>query len=367
VIRRRRPLRPPRPDAPAAARPVVAVTMGDPAGVGPELCLSVLADPAVLAVCTPVVFGDAAVLRRVAAACGRAADYRVLVPDALASAPPTGPTVVDHGVVNADAVTPGRVSAECGRAACRYIERAVEAVRAGHAVALATAPIHKEALHLAGVRYPGHTEMLAALTGAARVCMMMASDKIVVSLATVHVALADVAGRLTRQAVLDAIELTHEAMRAVKGRGPRIAVCALNPHAGEGGLFGREEREIVGPAMETARARGIVVEGPLPPDTAFLPAVRRRTDAYVAMYHDQGLIPFKMLSFESGVNVTLGLPIVRTSVDHGTAFDIAWRGIASAASLRQSLFWALRLTEPRSAVFRLPVAGEASLRTFDGS
>jgi 4-hydroxythreonine-4-phosphate dehydrogenase len=321
----------------------VAITMGDPAGVGPELCLSVLGDPAVLAVCVPVVFGDAALLRRVAAACRRTADYRVLPTEALASAPPTEPSVVDCGTTDAASVVPGRISVGCGRAAYLFIERAVDAVRAGHAVALATAPIHKEALHLAGIPYPGHTEMLAALTGASRVCMAMVSDEIVVSLATVHVALADVPRRLTRQAVLDAIELTHAAMSTVKRREPRIVVCALNPHAGEGGLFGEEEREIVVPAMESARAEGIGVEGPLSPDTAFLPAVRQRADAYVALYHDQGLIPFKMLAFETGVNVTLGLPIVRTSVDHGTAFDIAWKGLASPSSLRQSIFWALRL------------------------
>jgi 4-hydroxythreonine-4-phosphate dehydrogenase len=172
---------------------------------------------------------------------------------------------------------------------------------------------------------------------------MMASSELIVSLATIHVALERVKGLLTRRGILEVILLTADALRRLGRRVPSIAVCGLNPHAGEHGIFGDEERRIIAPAIAEARAKGLRVEGPLPPDTAFLPPKRRAVDAYVAMYHDQGLIPFKLLAFERGVNITLGLPIVRTSVDHGTAFDIAWQGKASAASLIESIRWAARL------------------------
>ena len=314
-------------------RPSIAITMGDPAGVGPELCLRALVEPAVLEQAAPVVYGDLGVLRRVAETCG--------LP------PPGAANVVDLAALDAREVRPGEVQAVCGRAAAEYIRAAVDAALAGRVRAIVTAPIHKEALRMAGVPYPGHTEMLAALTGAQRHCMMMASARIVVSLATTHVPLDDVPRRLSTRGILDAIELTADAMERILGRPPRLAVCALNPHAGEHGLFGHEERDVIQPAIDTARANGLTVEGPLPPDTAFLPARQRSVDAYVVMYHDQGLIPFKMLAFDDGVNVTLGLPIVRTSVDHGTAFDIAWRGTASARSLFEAVRWAVRLSDEK--------------------
>jgi 4-hydroxythreonine-4-phosphate dehydrogenase len=251
--------------------------------------------------------------------------------------------VVDVGDLDADAVEPGVVGNACGRAAADYIEAAVQAALDRNVAAIATAPINKEALRLAGVPYPGHTEMLAALTGAGSVCMMMASDDIVVSLATTHIALADVPFHLTTERIGQTVALTGTALRRVLGREPRMVVCGLNPHAGEHGLFGDEEARIIRPAVKAAHRAGWKVEGPLAPDTAFLPDRRRNTDAYVVMYHDQGLIPFKMLAFETGVNVTLGLPIVRTSVDHGTAFDIAWKGSASARSMVESIRWAVRL------------------------
>jgi 4-hydroxythreonine-4-phosphate dehydrogenase len=223
----------------------------------------------------------------------------------------------------------------------------VAAATAGRISAIATGPIHKEAFHLAGVPYPGHTELLAALTKTTKVCMMMASDEMIVSLVTAHLPHAQVAKALTEQRVLDVIDLTADALKKIGRTNPHITVCGLNPHAGEAGLLGSEEKRIIAPAIAKAKARGIRVVGPLPADTAFVASKRCSVDAYVAMYHDQGLIPFKMLAFETGVNITLGLPIVRTSVDHGTAFDIAWKGIASADSLVQSILWAKRLARAR--------------------
>jgi 4-phospho-D-threonate 3-dehydrogenase / 4-phospho-D-erythronate 3-dehydrogenase len=310
--------------------PQVAITMGDPAGVGPELCLRLLRDPRVIKICTPIVIGDAGVLRRVAKQLGWPQPEYVLE-EALWGHPEyvgDEPLVLDLSRIDADALEPGRVSAACGR---------VEAI--------ATGPLHKEALAAAGIPYPGHTEILAARTNAERSCMMLTSEAITCSLVTVHVGYRDVPTLLTVASILDTIELTAEAMRRIRGRAPRLFVCGLNPHAGERGLFGdREEERIIAPAIEAARAKGIDVHGPFPPDTAFLPKYRQTCDAYVCMYHDQGLIPLKALAFEDAVNVTLGLPIIRTSVDHGTAFDIAWKGIADVSSFVQAVQLAVKLT-----------------------
>ncbi|MCJ7544919.1 MAG: 4-hydroxythreonine-4-phosphate dehydrogenase PdxA, partial [Phycisphaerae bacterium] len=247
-------------------------------------------------------------------------------------------------------VTPGRVAADCGRAAYAYIQAAAVGALAGHVAAVVTNPINKEALSLAGVDFPGHTEIFQSLTGAPRVCMMLASETLMISFVTTHVGYADVPGRLTRQRILDVIELTAQAVAALRGRAARLSVCGLNPHGGEHGLFGRrEEEELLAPAVQAARAAGLDVEGPLPPDTAFVPARVAQRDAIVCMYHDQGHIPFKMLAFDTGVNITLGLPIVRTSVDHGTAFDIAWTGKASPTSLIAAVHWAVALSRTRQA------------------
>jgi 4-hydroxythreonine-4-phosphate dehydrogenase len=253
------------------------------------------------------------------------------------------PVVVDCGELQGQSVRPGEVQKSCGKAAYSYIEAAVRAAISGRTQAVATAPIHKEAFRMAGVPYPGHTELLAALTGSQRVCMMMASERIVVSLVTAHRSLREVAREITAERVFHVIDLTAAALRRLGTRKPCIGVCGLNPHAGEHGILGAEDRTGVLPAIARAREKGIEVEGPIPADTAFLPRKLQLFDAYVAMYHDQGLIPFKMLAFETGVNITLGLPIVRTSVDHGTAFDIAWQGVASPESLIQSVLWAKKL------------------------
>jgi 4-hydroxythreonine-4-phosphate dehydrogenase len=225
-----------------------------------------------------------------------------------------------------------------------YIITAIAEAAAGLVAAVCTAPIHKEALHTAGIPFPGHTEIFADTLKAERYCMMLTSEAITCSLVTIHVGYREVPGLLTIERILDTIELTAAAMERLRGRKPRLLVCGLNPHAGEHGLFGdREEERVIAPAVEAALAKGIDVSGPLPPDTAFLPKYRAATDAYVCMYHDQGLIPLKALAFEDAVNVTLGLPVVRTSVDHGTAFDIAWQGTADVSSLVQAVRLAAKL------------------------
>ena len=329
----------------------IAVTMGDAAGVGPELCLRLLKEPAALEAAVPLVFGDAALLKRVARACGLAEPDRVMAAEEFArGAEPAGPAVVDFGLLEAEAVRPGEVQPECGRAAYHYIEAAVRAAQEGRVAAIATAPINKEALRAAGVPYPGHTEMLAALTGAGRVCMMLASKELTVSMVTGHIGLNQVPGALSVERVREVIELTAEAMKRLGRKAPRLGVCGLNPHAGERGLFGdKEEERFIEPAIGAARQAGIEVEGPVPPDTAFVPERRRRWDAIVCMYHDQGHIPFKMLAFDTGVNITLGLPVVRVSVDHGTAFDIAWQGRAGARSMIEAVRWAARLGGARDS------------------
>jgi 4-hydroxythreonine-4-phosphate dehydrogenase len=325
--------------------PIVGITMGDPAGVGPELCLKAVAAPEVRAVCRPLLFGSAPLLRRVARQLDLPMPDGVVPPERfLASADAEAQGIVDCATLEADGVQPGHVDAACGRAAYACIETAIRAALRGRVAAIATAPIHKASLNRAGVAFPGHTEILAHMTGTRRFCMMLATDCIKVSLATIHVPYRAVRDLLSTDRVLEVIELTHDALHRFGIRSPRLAVLALNPHAGEQGLFGDEEQTIIRPAVERATAKGLLVEGPLPPDTAFIPSRRERTDAYVAMYHDQGLIPFKMLGFERGVNLTLGLPIVRTSVDHGTAFDIAWQGTASPQSLVEAIAWAARLS-----------------------
>lgn len=325
--------------------------MGDPAGVGPELCLRLLVEARVLAVSVPLVFADAAVLERVAAASGLAISCDVISMEDFSASTSSidRPCVIDARSIDASRVEPGTVSAECGGAAFGYVDAAIRAALAGEVDGIVTAPIHKEAFRLAGVSQPGHTEILAQRTGVRRYCMMLTSDRITASLVTTHVGLRDVADQLSVDRIFEVIELTAEAMRRIRGREPRLAVCALNPHAGEGGLFGRREEErFIMPAVAAARAVGIDVEGPLPPDTAFLPERLERTDAHVCMYHDQGLAPLKMLSFDTAVNVTLGLPMVRTSPDHGTAMDIAWRGEASAESMVRAALLAARLARGKN-------------------
>ena len=334
-----------------AALPILGLTMGDPAGIGPEICLRALREPAVLARCVPVLFGDAAVLERAAHTAGIPdADCRIVSLAELEKMSGINkPLVVHCGAVDAAKIVPGKVSAACGLAGYAYIEQAIRTALAGRIQGVVTAPIHKEALNLAGVRFPGHTEIFTALTNAKRSCMMLYSDKITVSMVTTHIGYHEVPGKLSIERVLNVIELTAETMRWMLRREPRLGVCGLNPHAGEHGLFGNQEEEsFVEPAVQLARARGIHIEGPLVPDAVFTTGQRKNYDAIVTLYHDQGHIPFKMLAFDTGVNITLGLPIIRTSVDHGTAFDIAWQGKADPTSLYSAVNVAAELAAGKS-------------------
>jgi 4-hydroxythreonine-4-phosphate dehydrogenase len=287
----------------------VAITVGDPSGIGPEVAAKAAADRSVLDVCEPVVYGPS--------------------PGAQ--------------------FTPGLLSAAAGHAAYEAIARAVRDATSGVVNAVATAPINKEAFRLAGLRWSGHTDLLAELTGAPQVAMMFHSDALRVVLATVHIPLAEVPRALTERSLEATIDLTARELPRFgdsAGRPARIAVAGLNPHAGEHGLFGREEEQTIVPAIAACRARGVDVQGPFPGDSVFVRAARGEFDVVVACYHDQGLIPVKLLAFGRAVNVTLGLPIVRTSVDHGTAFDIAGRGVADPGSMIAAVRLAARLAAP---------------------
>ena len=318
--------------------PKIAVTMGDPAGVGPEVCLRLLQDEAIARLCTPIVFGSAAVLEQAAVQCCLAKPGKVVA--GLSEA--DSPCVLDIGAIGLDDFTTGAVNAATGRAAFTYIEDAINAALSGQIAAVTTAPINKVALHAADIPFPGHTEIFAAKTHAPRYCMLQYSSEVRAVFVTTHMGYAEVPGLLTKAAILDTIELGAQAMRRIRGGDPRIVVLGLNPHAGENGLFGTEEQVTIIPAIESARKLGLNVEGPVPPDTAFLPAKRRETDLFVCMYHDQGHIPLKALCFDEAVNTTLGLPIVRTSVDHGTALDIAGLGQANPNSLFEAVKLALK-------------------------
>lgn len=331
-------------------RPKIAVSSGDPAGIGPELMLRLLDSADVCEFCIPVVFADAAVLERVAAATGLAEPRRVVTLEQWTRELNSDEAVVvDCAALDASAVRPGRVDAACGRAAYAYIEEGTRSVLLGALDAIATGPIHKESLRLADIPHPGHTEILAELTGAVRSCMLLTSETISVSFVTTHVGYAEVPRLLTVDRVRDVIELSADGMRELRARDPRLVVCGLNPHAGENGLFGwGEEERVISPAIEMARARGIDVTGPVSADAVFLPSRLAVVDCVVCIYHDQGHIPFKHIAWDTGVNVTLGLPIVRTSVDHGTAFDIAWRGVADPASLFHVMDLTVRLVGSRT-------------------
>jgi 4-hydroxythreonine-4-phosphate dehydrogenase len=327
-------------------RPIVGITMGDPAGVGPEVVVKALGTADVYAWCRPLVIGDEERLR--------AAVRIVGSPHAVRAVSGPGQAGFYHGEIDCLAVggVPpdlpfGHLSAVAGEAAYRYVVRAVELALAGTITAVCTAPLNKEALHAAGHAYPGHTELLAALSGVAEVSMMLMAPKLRVIHVTTHIGLIDAVERIEPGLVERTIRRGHEALVRAGIARPRIAVCGINPHAGEHGLFGRgEEESKVIPAVEAAHARGIAVEGPLPADTVFFRAVRGDFDLVVAMYHDQGHGPVKVLGLEAGVNVTIGLPFVRTSVDHGTAFDIAGTGRADERSLIEALRQAVALAPP---------------------
>ena len=329
--------------SPTSMKPIVAITMGDPAGIGPEVTAKALRHKDVWKCCRPLVVGDAGVMNRAVELSAGGASFRVIADPAQASYDPAAPDLLDLGNVDARTLAPGQVSAAAGRASVEYVRRAVELAQAGLAEAIATGPINKAALKAAGVPYIGHTELLADLVGEQRVTTMLATEGLRVVHVTRHVPLAEVAAHITRHNVLETILLTDSGLRQMGIAQPRVAVAALNPHGGDEGLIGREEIEAIGPAVEAARAKGIAATGPIPADSVFFRAIRGEFDVVVAMYHDQGHIPIKTHGFERSITVTLGLPIVRTSVDHGTAYDIAWKGLASEESMIQAIRLAARL------------------------
>jgi 4-hydroxythreonine-4-phosphate dehydrogenase len=290
-------------------RPRIALTAGDPAGIGPEIVRKAADDPRVLEICEPVIYD---------------------------SAPP-------------GRFPPGQLSGEAGRAAYDTICTAVADALAGRVDAIATAPVNKFAFAEAGLTWKGHTDLLAHLTGASHAAMMFWSDPLKVVLATVHVPLSEVPRALTRETLDAVIDLTAQELPRFGMHNARLVLAGLNPHAGEDGLLGGEEKSVLIPAIVDARLRGITIDGPIPGDTVFVRAIRGEFDAVIACYHDQGLIPVKLLAFGSAVNVTLGLPIIRTSVDHGTAFDIAGKGIADAGSMVAAVQLAARLALARQA------------------
>jgi len=303
----------------------IAISMGDPCGIGPEIVVRALAEPALAEDC--IVFGDAGVLQATATWLQLPVPPRIEPVTRLQPLPRLG-----------------EPDAAAGDAAYRYIVAAARSARSGEARALVTAPISKAALQAAGHRWPGHTELLADLAGGAEVRMMLANDELRVVLVTVHLALRDAIDALDTKRILKTIAIADAGLRRAGIAKPRLAVAGLNPHAGESGLFGREEIDIIAPAVEAARADGIDATGPHPPDTVFMQARGfARFDAVIAMYHDQGLIPVKYRGIDQGVNVTLGLPFVRTSPDHGTAYDIAGQGVADPASLLAAIRLADRL------------------------
>ena len=323
------------------SKPVIAVTMGDPSGIGPEIIAAALAEEALYDTCRPVVFGDLAALKRGAQVAGGRLAVEPLKGALAAAKPGPGRILVREvsSLFPAD-MAYGSPSDAAGDAAFKAICAAAAACLSGEAAAMATAPISKEAMNRAGHRYPGHTELLAELCGRDEVVMMLAGDKLRVTLVTIHEALSRVPSLISVERVLATIRITHEALSRYVCPRPRLAVLALNPHCGEGGLFGTEQRDTIAPAVAAAQNLGIDAVGPLSADTLFHFAVSGAYDAVVCMYHDQGLIPLKLVHFEDGVNVTLGLPIIRTSVDHDTAYDLAGTGRASSASMRQALVMA---------------------------
>lgn len=313
--------------------------MGDSSGVGPEIILRAFRDREIHH--PIVVYGDLAVLEE----CNRRLGYQVRLRSAASplDIDDQALTVLDHHRMTAESVTPGRLNAASGKAARDYVVSATKAALAGDIAAMVTLPMNKEATQLTDPLFTGHTELIGELCGSSGVTIMLASDDLIVTHVSTHVSLREAIERARKERIATIIDLTCAAVARLKPN-PRIAVAGLNPHAGEHGLFGREEIDEIIPAIEQARARGLPVEGPLPPDTLFYLAVRRHLyDAVVCMYHDQGHIPSKLLDFEGGVNVALGLPIIRTSVDHGTAFDIAWKGVASTRSFLRALDFAARM------------------------
>ncbi len=326
-------------------RPIIAITMGDAAGIGPEIIMKSLTHPTVYDTCRPIVVGDAHRLRKADQIIGGTLQVRSLGTDQI------GEANFELGAVDCidlalipDDLPWGKLSSVAGDAAYKFVAEAARLALNGEVGAICTAPLNKEALQAAGHKYPGHTELLAALTGTLEVSMMLSTPKLKVTHVTTHIGLVDAINRIEPGLVERTIQRAHSVLERAGNPNPKIGVCGINPHAGENGLFGNgEEESKIAPAIAACRARGWEVVGPLPADTLFFLAQRGDFDMVIAMYHDQGHGPVKVLGLESGVNITIGLPVVRTSVDHGTAFDIAGTGVADERSMLEAIRQAVEL------------------------
>jgi len=318
-------------------KPLLAITMGDAAGSGPEIITKALATPGIDAVCRYVVIGDAATMQAALKITGVSGEVTVIEKLSEASFRRGVIEVIDLNNIQLDHLKRGQVDAMAGKAAFEYIKLATDLALAGECDAIVTSAINKKALNKAGYHYDGHTQILAELCGASDVAMILVAGKLAVAHVTTHVSLYRAIELVRPERILTVLRLTNDGMRQMGIAQPHIAVAGLNPHAGEGGLFGDEEAKYIVPAIEAARCQGLKVTGPLPPDSAFLRTLEGQFDAAVAMYHDQGHIAIKMLGITQGVNVTLGLPIIRTSVEHGTVFGKAGKGTADPTSLIQAI------------------------------
>jgi len=328
-------------------KPIIGITMGDAAGIGPEIIVKTLARPQIYETCCPLVIGDVNSIN----AESMKRSLKANAVDSIESCLFHYGTIDVLKIKGIDlrGVKQGQVSRNAGKAAVEFLLEAINLALNQEIHAIVTAPLNKEAINLAGYHYQGHTEILAAKTHTSKYAMMLAAGNLKVIHVTTHVALRDACELITKTKVLDTILLAHNALQVLGLQQPHIAVAGLNPHAGESGLFGSEEVEHIYPAVQNAQKKGIKVEGPFPPDTVFLKAMQGQYDVVVAMYHDQGHIPLKLVGFEKGVNVTLGLPIIRTSVDHGTAFDIAGQDKASPDSLIEAIKIAIEFANKKFA------------------
>jgi len=319
-------------------KPIIGVTMGDPAGIGPEVCVKALASAEIQKIANCLVIGDRRFLR-LGLKISKIEKIEINSIKKVSEAKFSPDTIDVLDLNNADPakIKLGEISKAAGKAAVEYLNKAIDLAQTKEIDAIVTAPINKEAIHKAGFRFQGHTEILAARTKTKDYAMMFVSDPLWVILATTHLPLCEVSRHLTKNKILKTIQLAHETLSRVRGRKPKIGVAGLNPHAGEGGIFGKEEIKIIKPAIDEAKKLGINVEGPISPDAIFYLAKSGMFDLVVAMYHDQGLIPLKLLAFNRSVNVTVGLPFIRTSVDHGTGFDIVGKGWANPQSLMEAI------------------------------
>jgi len=328
-------------------RPVLGLTIGDPAGVGPEIVAKALTQEEVRAACRPLVIGEVGVLRRATRLCRVDLSVRAVASPAESNGDPGILEVLDLKNIDVASCPPGVLSPQCGRAAVEYLYKAIDLAMMGELHGVVTAPLNKEAMVQAGFKYAGHTELFAERTGTKEYAMLLVVGRMRVIHVSTHTSLRAACEKVKKGRVLTVIRLAHRALNDLGSRKKRIAVAGLNPHAGEGGLFGREEADEIAPAVEAAKAEGIQASGPHSPDTVFHRLRLREFDAVVAMYHDQGHVPLKLLGFDRGVNVTVGLPIIRTSVDHGTAFDIAGTGTANPRSMVEAILLAAKFARSR--------------------